>query len=480
MPQYGLSGGINNIRHPSELEPNVQKSIVNILYDRTGKLAIAKNTAALDKSHEGDLFWYIFSQDDEVYKIYQWIPAYMPANAFTNDEYKDVFIVFYRGPIGYPDERGRVKVVYRIAANEYYAAPLQTEDIDVENVIADADTWQFIFVDGRAGHKAKRITIEQDGTILISKLGLDPIYKPAKVVSVSYSPSDNIGTGICEGAAFAYRYSFRNIYGESSPMSPLMIFDLIDFHRRGVFIDDDYYYDNTGHGSIESIGLEIEIPEGAAYLDIWRADADGVESEIPMTPMRLVRSINVKNFIGTYHVLDTHPYGATEVNLLKDDSPYADFVALSNTKTYFANAMNKINFPYDIKSIWKINIANNNPINYINRYIEFDLFDNFMHPSAQNSYIPDNIINLPTNKFRFMDDDMITPLECYWHPVNAISNKLSDGTTVNTHRIVKIRIPIMPAYSTKVIYLVITGYPVYQKTIKSIPMIVNFPDQWVS
>lgn len=478
MPNLTLSGGINNIQHPGNLPPNVQVSIKNISFDATGKLSILKELEAYGYLQAEGLSDLIFEQDHIVKRIYQWTPSYLPSDAYNEDTYNDVIVVFYADHAD--SDIGKVKVVYRknTDGDAYKSLTLTTDAITVNDVVAVGDSWQMIFVDGRTQHRARRITINQNGVISVSYLGMSAIYLQAVVKTVLYTSEDDYGTGIGQGCAFGYRYSFRNEYGESSPVSPLTVFDLLDYYKRGEYVDDAYVHDSVAHGSLKEIQLEITVPADAVYLDLWRQDADGVENDIGFNAMRLVKSISVKNSnpLVPLTVKDNYPYGVTAVNLLRDDSPKADYVTLSNSAIFFSNACNTPNLPFSVAVMWKIYITNNNPVSYINRYVEFDLFDATVNPGVST----DDHINLaiddvvPAN-FRFMDSDLLTPLESYWSDeFDKDSYELTANDAVKVHRLVKVRIPEQLAFSTKIIYFVIAGDSVTTPTISVYPNPLDF------
>jgi hypothetical protein len=74
MPILEISGGINNVQHPTTLPDNVQVSIVNIEFDSKGKAVIIK-----EKEDAGYISAAIFEAGHTIKKIYQWYPAYLQA-----------------------------------------------------------------------------------------------------------------------------------------------------------------------------------------------------------------------------------------------------------------------------------------------------------------------------------------------------------------------------------------------------------------
>jgi hypothetical protein len=250
------------------------------------------------------------------------------------------------------------------------------------------------------------------------------------------------------------------------------MFVLLDFHKHGTYTDGTYAHDTHSAWITGKHSTGNKHPEDAAYLDIYRSDIDGIETEVPILPERLVNSMDVKSVSGLITIRDSHPYGATAIDLLSDDAPSADYVAISNSSLYFSNAVTAPIFPYDIGSIWKINIANNNGINYVNRPIEFDLFDQNLHPDAENSYVNLDLSSLLSEYFRIMDFDMITPLECYLYEPAATSRELASGGVVHTNRIMKVIIPYLQAYTVHTIYLVIAGTP------ETVPYLVGYPSNY--
>jgi hypothetical protein len=130
---------------------------------------------------------------------------------------------------------------------------------------------------------------------------------------------------------------------------------------------------------------------------------------------------------------------------------------------FLANASSTNAFFLEPDNVWEINITNNNKYNYVNRFIQIDLFDASTSHAANKFFSGLNwdteiAASAALTRFRIIDEDAITPLDVYHYPAGSNVKTFNPTTlatiTVKTRLLAFIRIPYFPAYTTKKLFLV--------------------------
>jgi hypothetical protein len=442
---FNFNGGMSEVIEPHLLPENTCELIQNMYLDDNGAWTALPN---LTKNTDIGTFRY---GGLTAYKVFQWKTANMPSDWDTSKD-GSMFVVF--------NTNGTVGLFYYVTGTGFKSTLISTlTGIEEATVYAWSDAHQFVFVDGRANNPAKRIRIDEQGTVYGGNLAPASAWKFPTLNSLVYDESDQEGTRIGRGAVYAWRAVFVNKFGEKSKPTPTLTVDTYQWQKRGLIEgDSDYTYDDTLRGSLRSAIIGIpEIPAGTVEVELYRADAYGSECITPMTDYRIVTTKEVDESETATTMIDSFPYGVMILDPAVTGSPSGDDISLLNGTVFVANAVNTIDFPFDLETAYvnKITITNPNEYNYVNRWVQINFFDDVKNDGTATHYLEN--LNLTTewdtDKMRVFDSDFITPLKVYHYPIASILEDYG-GFPIATRLYTFIQIPYMPASTTTTIYFV--------------------------
>jgi hypothetical protein len=313
-------------------------------------------------------------------KVYPWTPPYIVSG--QSPSYPEVLICF---------TATTCYLVYYTGSAWAVSAALFT-GLSGANVQADCDNIQFVFVDGRSNNRAKRIMINDDSTIYADDKGMGSTYLFPELVSIKTSMESGLGTGIGQGGLFGYCISEVNEFEEEGLPGPTLWVDGYQWMRKGeINSAGEYVYDSILQGSIESISIKHTVSSvHAKRLKVYRCDAYAVESKQPSTIKRLVKSVPLSDNVAAGDeiiIFDSYPAGLIELDYNKDSAPSGDGIRLMAGIAFVANACKQYSYPATIERIIQMTISNQNSLNYINRAIQVDLFDEVVQGTSQ-PYLP--------------------------------------------------------------------------------------------
>jgi hypothetical protein len=448
ITRENLTGGMSEVLPAENLPAGVAALIENMSLGKDGIWTAIKQPRLNNFAEIPPLYPY----------TYQWNPVYMPSDAKAGETSVWVWITV----------TGNLFLVYMSGEN-YKLSDCLLSDIDIANLRCGYDSQQFVFVDGRSGRGAQRITIDELGVIHCRRFGTEqPKTFPVIRQIDNDKYNDQKHTGMPVGSILFYCYAIVNEYGERSNPSPVKVCDIAQWLAKGELLVDAYQYTDVNGGSIKSVSVECAIPhpDEAKRIELYRASAEYFESQKPLDPMRLVTSQIIPAGSTTITVTDTQFASAIEVDYENDSAPAGDDIVLDNGTIFIANAVSETAFAYPAEKVWSITLSNKNAINYVNRWFAIDIRDELAGALCGFEGLEDVQNLIDDNRYRFIDSDMITPLSVYLATSGDAFSTLTklDGDTAQYRALAQIRIPYMQAITDKIIYLVKyqenpTGYP---------------------
>lgn len=312
-------------------------------------------------------------------KSWQWFPPYTVTGADTSTDY--VFIGF-RGSSCY--------LVYKATGTGTWTetSALFT-GVSVADVRVAFDNIQFLFVDGRDNSRAKRIMINDDGSIYAGDKGMESGYIFPQLVSLTYDDDKDQGTGIGQGGIYGWCVAEVNEFGEEGLPTPWLWEDTFQWQRRGeIDSEGDYLYDSLLKGSLKSATIRHTVSSAnARRLILYRCDAYASESKQPVTLKRMVRSVTLSDGItagSTVDINDSYPYGQIELDLGKDSSAAGDNITLHAGTAFVSNACKQFHYPVAIERIIAMTLSNPNDRHYVKQDVLIDLYDEVICGDSQN------------------------------------------------------------------------------------------------
>ena len=436
--RYSLTGGMNNVLPAEHLPDGTAALIQNMRLRDDGGWEAVKIPEYQD------------SIQFETPHVWKWEPVHMPRTAGANETSVWVYfgdgacMVLWKDTNGEPDLES--------------LKPIGTYDLDHLRVSYDAQ--QFVFVDGREGHGAQRITINPEGEIACRSFGTQqPITAPTINQIDNSKYEDNKYTGMPVGSILYYAYCIVNEYGERSNPSPVTVCDTAQWLAKGELLVDDYQYTDVNGGSIKSVSVTcpIPVPSEAKRVELYRTHAEYFESSRPVDPMRLVRSVDLQDEANSVTITDASFTSPVEIDYENDCAPAGDDIVLESGTLFVANAVSNRTFAYPVSRVWMIRLDNQNTINYVNRWFTIDIRDegDCGNLACFEGLTDAGAICEPgtRNKWRFVDTDMITPLKAYMCPGPGILKKVTNAMAAYSN-LTHIQIPYVMASAEKIIYLV--------------------------
>lgn len=438
----GFSEGMASLPSPEMLSDNQSALIENMKLDESGTLVtITSPTLIHSTAFAGAL------------KAWQWSPVYLPTGCI--DTY--VFICALTTSI---------VMKYRTATNTWASSTL-ISGIVGSKVRAGSDGTQFVFVDGRTGSRAQRIMIDEYHAVTCHDIGVRPSTTKPVIASLEINKDeDNTGIGAPIGSTLMYCYCIINKFGERSNPSPVAVMSHFNEYVRGEFLDGDYEYDPALRGSIKSVAVTCSIPYPAecARVELYRSECDYIENMTNPSEMTLCASIQSTG-TDTVTILDVRPRSVQPADYENDLAPTGDDIALSSGVIFIANAVTNQQFPVNVNRAWKIVLTNNNEYAYINQWHRIMIYGKsrgrVIDPGDDGlGYNWDDI----TGDIGFYDTDRCTLLNAELRGAGTTETPgiLSEWDADHEHmseeikyeRLYHIQIPIIPAHSEKIIYLV--------------------------
>lgn len=301
-----------------------------------------------------------------------------------------------------------------------------------DSVQTASDDYQFVIVDGRGGNPASRIIVDRDGNLRHSTIGLRHPSKKPETVNVKLTSRNDEGTLMPRGNVLMICYTYVNDQEEESNPSPVLVVDDIQYQAKGHYTKDGeiYYYPIAGGtyvytqdkvGSIDSIVLNVPIDNAEVKrVNVYIADAEYVESSIPPSPYRLIASQIIREGQSFATMVIASARSPVEVSHENDMAAKGDAITLIDGITFIGNAVKCIGLTGEPEKVWAITLSNKNKYNYINRWLRLDLLDEAgIKPIGEQIFNGLNWSEEEKSKFRLMDSDLITPLECYHYPLDA-------------------------------------------------------------
>lgn len=436
--RYALTRGMND-KLPQEHLPDGQASLIqNMRLHDDGLWESVKAPKYLD------------SIQFETPHVWKWEPVHMPATAGRNES--SVWVQFGDGAcmVVWRKEDGDLDTIMLKPIGTYNLAKLRVS----------WDAQQFVFVDGRDGKGAQRITINPAGEINCRSFGTrQPITAPTINQIDNSKYEDNKYTGMPVGSILFYAYCIINEYGERSNPSPVTVCDTAQWLAKGELLVDEYQYSDMNGGSIKSVSLTcpIPVPEEAKAIELYRTHAEYFESFRPVDAMRLVRSVALTGDSDSVTIADTSFSSPVEIDYENDCAPAGDDIVLESGTLFVANAVSDRTFAYPVERVWIIRLDNQNSINYVNRWFTLDVRDdthNLNLPHFEGLRLAAAICDDATrHKYRFVDTDMITPLKAYMQPGTGVVQQVN-GQVAAFCNLTHIQIPYVMASGEKIIYLV--------------------------
>ena len=187
--RYSLTGGMNNVLPAEHLPDGTAALIQNMRLRDDGAWEAVKIPEYQD------------SIQFETPHVWKWEPVHMPRTAGANET--SVWVYFGDGAcmVLWKDTNGELDLES--------LKPIGTYDLDHLRVSYDAQ--QFVFVDGREGHGAQRITINAEGEINCRAFGTQqPITAPTINQIDNSKYEDNKYTGMPVGSILYYAYCIVN------------------------------------------------------------------------------------------------------------------------------------------------------------------------------------------------------------------------------------------------------------------------------
>lgn len=436
--RYSLTGGMNDKLPAEHLPDGMAALIQNMRLRDDGAWEAVKIPQYLD------------SIQFETKHAWKWEPVHLPATAGANET--SVWVYFGDGAcmVLWKDINGDLDLES--------LKPIGTYDLDHLRVSYDAQ--QFVFVDGREGHGAQRITINPEGEINCRAFGTQqPITAPTVNQIDNSKYEDNKYTGMPVGSILYYAYCIVNEYGDRSNPSPVTVCDTAQWLAKGELLVDEYQYTDVNGGSIKSVSVTcpIPVPSEAKRVELYRTHSEYFESFRPVDPMRLVRSVDLQDETNSVTITDASFTSPVEIDYENDAAPAGDDIVLESGTLFVANAVSDRTFAYPVSKVWMIHLDNQNTINYVNRWFTIDIRDegDCGNLACFEGLTDAGAICEPgtRNKWRFVDTDMITPLKAYMCPGPGTLKKVYNTTAVYSN-LTHIQIPYVMASTEKIIYLV--------------------------
>lgn len=436
--RYSLTGGMNDKLPAEHLPDGMAALIQNMRLRDDGAWEAVKIPQYLD------------TIQFETPYVWRWEPVHMPKTAGKDET--GVWVYFGDGTcmVLWKDINGDLDLES--------LKPIGTYDLDHLRVSYDAQ--QFVFVDGREGHGAQRITINPEREINCRAFGTQQPITPPTVNQIDNSKyEDNKYTGMPVGSILYYAYCIVNEYGERSNPSPVTVCDTAQWLAKGELLVDEYQYTDANGGSIKSVSVTcpIPVPSEAKRVELYRAHAEYFESFRPVDPMRLVRSVDLQDETNSVTIMDASFTSPVEIDYENDAAPAGDDIVLESGTLFVANAVSDRTFAYPVSKVWMIHLDNQNTINYVNRWFTIDIRDegDCGNLACFEGLTDAGAICEPgtRNKWRFVDTDMITPLKAYMCPGPGTLRRLN-GVEVVYSNLTHIQVPYMMASAEKIVYLV--------------------------
>jgi hypothetical protein len=308
------------------------------------------------------------------------------------------------------------------------------DDISPGNVQFAFDDYQFVWVDGRFNNVARRVYMDNDGTITYGTIGVPNPQARASIGSVVFNSLKDKGTGIPRGKLLLICYTYTNNEEHESNPSPITVFDTGQYMAKGTWVKDGvsyenpvvdgvYTYENTQNGSIENVVVTVPIiASDLKRVNIYVAYADYPESVIPPSAFLLSESrlITGKEAGDTISVVISSIPTTPEVSYENDVAPKGDDITLADSITFIGNAVNTLGLPGSVSRVWAIDIINNNQTNFVNRFHRIDLYDETVHPD-DGSYLEGlELDTADLDEYRIFDEDLSTPLEVFHYPIDEV------------------------------------------------------------
>lgn len=376
-------------------------------------------------------------------RTYTWSPVYLPADCIDDH----IFIAFSATECCY---------LYRTAANAYSIPAVILDGINGAHVRAVWDATQFLFVDGRAGGRAKRILVEANGTIVGSDLGVAQPTQAPVVNAVLASPtSRGEHTLVPVGATLYYTFCCVNKFGERGNPSPVAIYSQHHRMQKGAFVENDYTYSEEHTGEIVSVHLTctIDHPELTDRVELYRAFTEYTEESDAYPQPVLVRSV-VTNGASSVIIADISPASIQAADSENDVAPAGDDIAISGGTIFIGNAVSMNPLPALTTRAWSIVIPNTGQLNYSNQWFYLALLDKTHGIALSQPYLDglDNWNDADVVNYQFLAGDLATNLSAFYYP-QATEITMPDGETCHTNGMFLVQIPYVPALQDTVIYL---------------------------
>lgn len=305
-------------------------------------------------------------------------------------------------------------------------------DVDVSKIQSANDDYQFVFVDGNQNNPARKVIIDRDGEIKPCSIGIQHPTKKPVILNVGLTSRNDEGTFIPRGNVLMICYTYMNAQEEESNPSPVLVVDSIQYQAKGHYTKDGeiYYYPISGGtyvytqdkvGCIDSVSIKVFIDgNDIKRVNVYIADAEYVESIIPPSAYRLISSQIIREGAQEHNIIISSSRSPIEVSHENDLAASGDAVAVVDGITFIGNATKGIGLPYKPEKVWAITLSNKNKYNYINRWLRLDLLDEAgIKPVGEQIFTGLDWKTDDKSKFRLMDSDLITPLECYHYPLDA-------------------------------------------------------------
>ena len=318
-------------------------------------------------------------------------------------------------------------------------------DVDVSNLRIAHDSYQLVFVDGRNNNAARRVFITYDGQVVATRIGNPAPTEFIEVSALKFTDDDETGTAIPKGSVFLLCYTYVNEEEEESNPSPVTVLDTAQMFSKGYWLKDDVTYlypisggtyvpDNSIHGSIEYIGVDVPVSGSRIKrVNVYLAYAPYVESAIPPTNYLRIASALVLANETTKTIRLAQPQSIIPTSYENDQAPAGDDIALVDGVTFVANSVNTLGLLSKVRKMWAISLRNNNALNYINRWHRIDLHDDTVYRPDGSTYLADldwDSETIDMANMRLYDADLTTPLEVYHYPLDA-TLKLTENLVID-------------------------------------------------
>lgn len=297
-------------------------------------------------------------------------------------------------------------------------------------------------------HPGRFIQISKELVLQYDDLGIEaPRYLPT-VSEVGADNTyaevgqDNTGMTIERGNILQYCYTVEDKYGMESNPSPVVTQSKMMFKYPDASTPTGYkwYWRKSTVSGFRADQYKAHIREKLKYFNIYRRDTQYLEGTVAEQFHLVYRKAISFGTNETYNDTSQESYG--DISYTRGKSPASDQIIESSGVVYLVGVKSAgISFPFDFDRVYKINITNDNSIDYVNAPIGIKLLLVELGIDNMAFYIAN------PHRLRIFYKDLITPI-----PVIYASR--SEQNTI----VLYAKVPVLDRNSLTTLYLCLAEY----------------------